>query len=1608
MRVFLSSTFIDMQEERDYLVKKIFPSVKAECRRRGVDFVALDLRWGINEETVRSGKVVEICMDEIVRSRPFFIGLIGGRYGWIPKEGDEAITERLLMKYPWVRDCVSEGLSITEMEMQFGVLNNPDPIHAYFFQKNELSISGKYKEKKGSDASRKLSLLKSAVKDAAESGKCGLMSYSSMKELGQQVYDALMAKVEELYPEESCSHYAMCSRLQHEFLDGLRSIYVRYDKAPDLKGKVLVTGHGGIGKSALVANYAASALKKGQHLVYTVINNDVNTVEMCRRMFVYELSLQIQGVDLSVLDQPMDVPVDLDKAFENAQFNGDVLWVIDGLDKLSLSEERACVWLNDRADIIATTSDTSEINPEVLSGFRRVEVASLKPGEIMEITKSYLKGFAKALSAKQVSHIANSGLLTSPQTLKVFLEELLQFGVYEKLEAFIDGYLSANTVEEFYQKVLERFDRDFGAKRMRVLFACLNMCVFGLPEDKIIELLGVNNVEWVAMYTAVLPFVSSSDGYMTMCDSTMSEAVEVHYDLSSLRKNGGLVKRLSSILRCENKEALKLADRRLLDSEGWGVYFINKIFRSASTLYRHSHPAFNGYEDVRYAKNSLSVFMLYVSAGLLRQAMKFAKKGNLSNIMSFGYVGIRGLKLLLEDNRNHISDFLTIGDAKLSSLDETLSISSLYLTLFPLIDDPVRKEMEIERYIRKVSVMPIPESEKQMVISALKGDEEAKTLEDLLDYKTLGFKDVLAICVKMHDVFIISSKDRLRNIAAKALAAAERDGGDYSMKGFYYFVAASAYMRLDNPDADKYMAMSMEDKDNLNNLKTLFDLYDYFKAARNKDYDALKRIEDRTVSYRGSEIMAYETMYYRVRFLLCCFEEDTESAFGKLLDEFIDVMGENNDVVNLLETEGAVMRNVGNHYLAGMFYERAVRECDELRSEDMSRLCRFVGLCAKEDRNVQKAASAFKMALEISDDVVLYDDLEELYRADGDYGEALFWARECVMRLKITGDSDRLAGMYNCLGLDAHAMMRDKNLSEQEKDDYFMEAFNAFTEAERCNQDNENRVIVTNRANLVFEAAGLDVESAKRYVSEYIGILENLINQPDDAGHRLRHICETLARGYKLVEDWGSLKRLRDDYNLNVDVDNCRYNMLYHCAGDKEKAVVEIADDLTDEIYTARTAWYDRKKTVLICAAQSCEEVASMGIMDQVVARMLKKAHERGASAIPYAFAVRNVGNVVGNQEWVDQGSEIICDIIMNEPEACRYYDRLSFLMPLKKMLAEKGWAKDEDVQIRNLQEADIHGTISSIMKADNVVERMIELVDAVLDFDHEDVSWACLNNIKLHLDRIKAEIKNVERSSSDRLLRLMNLLLGCCRDTVDCWNESQIDTLMTVMQGLSLSDPRIIYLKMMTVDDPETVMCLWDENEGCHDDIFCQAEYVNSLRLQGYYEEAESRSLGFIQTIEDPTSRFEIVRQIVLIKRNTGRYLEALDLLEEYDGVVAEEMTACLKPMLLAYTGRPDDALLIVDKYWADTDYDRYSKAVCLIRQGLFSDAEKIVAECDLNDSENPDWMYVLYLIESARYWHVSGDASKAEELMSTARECMDRIHMGMCEYEASQLGLK
>src|ERR1700730_13317888 len=87
--VFVSSTFRDMQRERDLPRGKVFPIIEERLRARRHHLEIVDLRWGIwtseeAEETERQIQVLSVCLDEIQRCRPFFLALVGDVYGWIP------------------------------------------------------------------------------------------------------------------------------------------------------------------------------------------------------------------------------------------------------------------------------------------------------------------------------------------------------------------------------------------------------------------------------------------------------------------------------------------------------------------------------------------------------------------------------------------------------------------------------------------------------------------------------------------------------------------------------------------------------------------------------------------------------------------------------------------------------------------------------------------------------------------------------------------------------------------------------------------------------------------------------------------------------------------------------------------------------------------------------------------------------------------------------------------------------------------------------------------------------------------------------------------------------------------------------------------------------------------------------------------------------------------------------------------------------------------------------------------------------------------------------------------------------------------------------------
>ena len=138
IKIFVSSTFNDMHGERDAINKVVMPHLNDLLRSQRIKVMAIDLRWGLTrEDTSESGLgALEHCLHEIDRARPFFIALMGERYGWMPNK--YRVTAQ--KKFDWIKSH-KLGSSITEMEMYHGFLNYPHrPINAFVYRRDPSFI----------------------------------------------------------------------------------------------------------------------------------------------------------------------------------------------------------------------------------------------------------------------------------------------------------------------------------------------------------------------------------------------------------------------------------------------------------------------------------------------------------------------------------------------------------------------------------------------------------------------------------------------------------------------------------------------------------------------------------------------------------------------------------------------------------------------------------------------------------------------------------------------------------------------------------------------------------------------------------------------------------------------------------------------------------------------------------------------------------------------------------------------------------------------------------------------------------------------------------------------------------------------------------------------------------------------------------------------------------------------------------------------------------------------------------------------------------------------------------------------------------------------------
>ena len=167
---FVSSTFRDMQFERDAIQNIAVPKINEVAKKYGQSVSFCDLRWGINtldlDTDYSSRKVLDVCLDRIDRCQSPMVVILGDRYGFIP---DEKIIKTAAKKKNLKLDDFAK--SVTALEIEYGTFRPGSKGKTLYYYRNLKNPPEGYGCEDG-EHEEKLNKLKERLQNLSEKVNC--------------------------------------------------------------------------------------------------------------------------------------------------------------------------------------------------------------------------------------------------------------------------------------------------------------------------------------------------------------------------------------------------------------------------------------------------------------------------------------------------------------------------------------------------------------------------------------------------------------------------------------------------------------------------------------------------------------------------------------------------------------------------------------------------------------------------------------------------------------------------------------------------------------------------------------------------------------------------------------------------------------------------------------------------------------------------------------------------------------------------------------------------------------------------------------------------------------------------------------------------------------------------------------------------------------------------------------------------------------------------------------------------------------------------------------------------------------------------------------------
>lgn len=568
-----------MQREREILVKKVFPQVRRWCEARGLVWHEVDLRWGVTAEASALGLSVQACLEEVELCRPFYICLLGERYGFVP----QSLPDETFRRFPWISKHA--GVSVTELEILHGALlqqNRPDTTFFYFRNPRYLDHLSAMEsrqdfESENQQAKEKLEDLKRRIRQTY-----GVKEYSAPEKLEAVLLRDMMKMLEELFPqsqpptwlEEEANAQSSFAGVHREVFFGYEADVDRLEALAHFGGRPLaVVGKAGVGKSTLLATWLgrrqgcvdgrwffippswSEQLNQFRFWLRFAGRDDEpilvshfagatgaqeSWLKVVRRLV--SLLLEIDGREMTVAEDPLTlVSLFTHLLHKICTFRKFVL-VLDGLDQLRApGADNGLAWLPSKLPqnlrLIASFRTDDFVEDWRHRGWQILNLRPLATPAKARFVRDYLGLFGKVVDEPAMTKIIASPSTSEPLYLRTLLEELRVFGQFEHFQARLAKCLEAQTTQELFATVIARLEQDFagasgGLARDALAFVAVSRQ--GLAEIELADLLGspempLPALHWSPLFLAARSAFTNGMGMIRFHHPDFATAVQARY-----------------------------------------------------------------------------------------------------------------------------------------------------------------------------------------------------------------------------------------------------------------------------------------------------------------------------------------------------------------------------------------------------------------------------------------------------------------------------------------------------------------------------------------------------------------------------------------------------------------------------------------------------------------------------------------------------------------------------------------------------------------------------------------------------------------------------------------------------------------------------------------------------------------------------------------------------------------------------------------------------------------------------------------------------------------------------------------------------------------------